>query len=251
MDLRNAVTWAEYNLRHFGNKHCRPSKVKQLESAGIRQNFYPNLGLVFVHIPKTAGTTLHEHFSKLDDSCRSPSACESAVRSLENKFFMQKHLKASAYRSTVGAEAWDSIYSFTLVRNPWDILVSSYHWWLQKGPRFNSHLRDALRVREMSDFEAFLRSDLALGNIAGNLGELESWFRQDGQDIVTHIGKFEDMDQEISKILTHLNISETNIRLPHRNKGNRSDYRTYYNSSTKDMVAETYSYIIERFEYEF
>jgi hypothetical protein len=251
MTQLNPLYWAEYGARRYGNKLRQRQRMDALEEAGIRHNFYPRLGLVFVHVPKAAGTTLHEYFSKLDDASERVSPHHDAIERLRRDSVGSKHLKAADYRRTIGAEAWDKIYSFAVVRNPWDIMVSSYHWWLDRGPGFNSHLKGALRVRHMSSFEEFLDSDLGMGAHNEQLVPLESWFQLDGRDIVTRVGKFESLQEDLAALCKDLGQESSDITISHRNKGNRSSYQQYYTPRSREKVFNKFRYIVERFNYEF
>jgi hypothetical protein len=251
MYQNSPLYWAEYSLRRYGNKIRQRQRLGSLKQAGIRRNFYPRLGLVFVHVPKTAGTTLHEYFSKLDDASEQVSPNHDLIEALRRNSGGNKHLKAADYRGMIGAEAWDKIYSFALVRNPWDIMVSSYHWWLDRGPGFNSHLKDAMRVRRMSGFEEFLDSDLGMGAHNEQLVPLESWFQLDGRDIVTRVGRLESLQEDLAALRKDLGQESSNITIPHRNKGNRSGYEQYYTPRSREKVFNEFRYIVERFNYEY
>ena len=67
----------------------------------------PEKNRIFVHLRKTGGTSVSE---ALGD-----------VERLE-----EKHLGPAGYVAKYGREVWDRAFTFTVIRNPWDALVSDY-----------------------------------------------------------------------------------------------------------------------------
>ena len=74
--------------------------------------------------------------------------------------------------------------------------------------------------------------DIALGNLGDDLGQLESSFRADGEDIVSHVGKAGGSGIEISKLLGYPNTKETNTKGHHKTAGNKPNHQTYCNIRT-------------------
>ena len=62
-----------------------------------------NQGFVFIHINKTAGVSIGKALG------------------LE-----KQHLTAREYKNSLGNRRWDKMFKFTIVRNPWDKVVSHY-----------------------------------------------------------------------------------------------------------------------------
>lgn len=64
--------------------------------------------LVFVHIPKNAGTAI--------------------TKAKNLNFVMEGHHKWFDYKNILGEKKWEKYYKFSVVRNPWDRLVSNYKY---------------------------------------------------------------------------------------------------------------------------
>lgn len=79
--------------------------------------------LLFIHIPKTGGTSVEVFFEKL--------GCNTFLSPKEYRSF-RKHLKIAPAHYDINfiSEIFDlnSIYSFTIVRNPLDRIFSIYNW---------------------------------------------------------------------------------------------------------------------------
>ena len=67
---------------------------------------FPNGKVIFVHIPRTSGTSI--------------------ASSITSVPLEMKHLRASQLRKAVGSD-WDRSYKFAFVRNPFDRVISIFH----------------------------------------------------------------------------------------------------------------------------
>ena len=70
-----------------------------------------DLGLIFVHITRTGGTSIEVALAGQDWWQISPQT---------------KHLSARQIRIQVGEEKWSDYFKFSIVRNPWDRVVSMF-----------------------------------------------------------------------------------------------------------------------------
>ncbi len=197
-----------------------------------------DLGCIFVHIPKTAGNSITTALGSLPGG--------SDVRSP----MIAKHAKALEIRALLGAEMWRTYFTFSFVRNPWDLMVSSYHWWLQKAPTIPYHRRRAERVRRLGSFDAFLHSPYGANRINERPGNLFDWLSDShGAILVDYVGRVETIADDWRHISER--IGAPLPPLPHVNKSVRTDYREYYTPHTKDMIATRFRRSIERFRYTF
>ena len=91
---------------------------------------------IFVHIPKTGGTSLAlalEARAMADDVLigDTPKAIKRRrrrLRGLETSGRLWKHSRLADIEGLVTREQMAEYFTFTLVRNPWDRMVSYYHW---------------------------------------------------------------------------------------------------------------------------
>jgi hypothetical protein len=216
------------------------------------KNLFPELDAVFVHIPKTAGTSVHELFSQVSTSVSVADPERRAELTSVRSKGITKHSKAVEYVDRMGRTSWSSAFTFTFVRNPWDLMVSSYVWWLQKAPVY-PHLRPlAATVAQLGDFEAFLRHRIGRICINEFVGNPSEWFMADGEDLVSYVGRVEELADDIGTILDHLGIERAaRPELPRSNQSRRRPHRDYYTQATRALVAKRFRYEIERFGYTF
>ena len=197
-----------------------------------------SLGYVFVHIPKTAGNSIAHALREL------PRPHDARRRT------MHKHTKARHLRDLLGVQSWEAAHRFTVVRNPWDLMVSCYEWWLHTGPRI-AHLQAmASEVAALGGFPAFLDSRYGRSMINECPGTMLDWLEIDGRLAVSSILRFERLSHEWSELVTRLGLA---LRpLPHLNESpDRRPYQEYYDRRTRELVASRFRREIEMFDYDF
>lgn len=184
-------------------------------------------GFIFIHIPKTAGTSISAVLEPLAQY-RRPSPWIKLRRRLPGPLparshYFSQHARAADVRRRIGAGQFDRLFSFAFVRNPYGHALSHYRH-LQ---RFR-HERIARRVRDM-DFAAFLRWRLDgarnphwhhvervvfMGDQAGFVTDAR------GAVLVDRLCHFERLAAEMSWLSHHLGLPA--LRLPHLQDGGTS-----------------------------
>lgn len=196
--------------------------------------------MIFVHIPKTAGNSITRALKQAD-----PVDNEKRKRSPK----IAKHAKAFEIKYLLGEEIWNNYFSFSFVRNPWDLMVSSYNWWKQKGAQRVKRYGKVARKIENMDFAKFMHSKYGRYMINERYGNFYDWLSENDKIIVDFIGKVESIDEDWEKICKLNNLKH--IEMPHINKSKRTDYRKYYDAETREIVARRFRKGIEKFDYSF
>jgi len=180
---------------------------------------------IFVHINKTAGTSIL-----------------SALQ-IEEKH----HFTALQTIAMVGYPAWQRAFKFSFVRNPWAKIVSHYKYRVKTNQTGlgDGHL----------DFNAWVNKTIGPdrdSNYYDNPRMFQpqcDWLKdEDGTIWMNYIGRFENLEEDFSEIAGFIGISK---KLPHLNPTQKTDYRAYYNDATAEMVAQWCAEDIQRFRYQF
>jgi hypothetical protein len=208
-------------------------------------------GFVFMKTRKTAGTSVEIALSRVcgdddvitpvtdDDEAlrragggRGPQNFESPPH-LDRRAF--NHMPVSMVRKMLGRKRFESYFSFAVERNPWDAVVSLYHW------RF--------RDSEPGDFAAYVASEAVATFATKN----ERIYRIKGEVAVDRVLRYESLADELAAVWKELDLPGR-PDLPHAKSGTRPrgpSYRSYYDDSSRRRVAELFAAPIADLGYEF
>ena len=203
----------------------------------------PKRRFAFVHIPKTGGTSFaraYEDRAAADDILigDTPKARKRKKRleQLEAPGRLWKHSRLVDVGGLVPAD----YFVCTLVRNPWDRMVSYYHW-LQ----VQTFQHPAVSIAQSKDFKSFLRDPCVQRaerqNPASNyVTTLEGVLQCDAFIRLEHPSDYE-------AAWDHLGFS---LSIPHLNQSVRDrDWRNYYDDEDIGIVANLAAADIARFGY--
>lgn len=216
---------------------------------------------IFIHIPKCAGTSIESALGHLDNHQGRGGQDHRSVRMIENPLPLINSLSSKEnikelYRRRreisrkvmnpnnkiqVSADQFQSYYKFTIVRNPWGRAFS----WYKNVKRDDVHKKKE-SVSEDLAFADFLRRFADKGMLQPQTWWLKSF---DGSIKMDYIGRFETLSDDYSEVARIIGVP--NNTLPHKMKGEQTDYRQHYNNDAYDIVAETYKEEIELFNYTF
>lgn len=212
-------------------------------------NFYPYLGVVFIHIPKTGGTALSLSLA-WEDFLMQISGSEKHWNIPEIQ--VHRHAKISDFIKLVPENIWQNSVKFCLVRNPWETMLSSYMWFNQIAPKSvtNPRLKPLVDTVNQLTFDEFINSDLGRRHINWEVGEMWQYFQlKKGFDAVDFVSKLEDGDA-LNILGDRLNIEFRKPFLKH-NATVHEHYKQYYSEASQNIVFDRFRYEIERFDYTF
>ena len=143
--------------------------------------------------------------------------------------------------------SWKDYFKFSIARNPWDRLVSTWtekvqHQWIEHDK--NPYRIKVFKKYKDEDYDFFVKNVIPSEDIhtecLSNLIDLT---------VVDFIGRFENLQQDFNIICDKIGIPQQ--KLPHRNKTKHKHYTEYYDDETREIVAKKYAKDIEYFGYEF
>lgn len=154
-----------------------------------------------------------------------------------------QHLLATQIRAEVGAEVFSRYYKFSIVRNPWDRLISQFVYMDKRDD-----LRDFIGMKKGASFKKYI--DLISKKRHVQWEPQVSFLRNSsGEALVDFVGRYETFSDTVCHVLRTIGIKAD--RIPHKNKGERGRYTNYYDAESMEMVGAMYAADIEAFQYRF
>lgn len=165
------------------------------------------------------------------------------VRDVKAAGRLWKHSTLADLDGLVDLPELEKLFIFTLVRNPWDRLVSYYHWL-----REQSFDHPAVRLAKTARFQDFVvhpQTQVSFGRWPTRAYLTDAAGRARG-DAFIRLERFED---DAAPLWAHLGFR---LDLPRTNESRRSaDWRGYYDDDTAALVGKLCAEDILRFGYRF
>ncbi len=142
---------------------------------------------------------------------------------------------------------------FSFVRNPWDRAVSLYMFQNKGAMPFKDWLLDIVRkdghpLDKKQPWKLTPRMASTGGSGLPWKCQMDWLVDDSGKVCVDFVGRFENLKRDFKYVCDTLGRC---CELPHLNKTVRNDYRSYYDSETKQLVADWHRKDINYFGYTF
>lgn len=206
----------------------------------------------FIHVPKTGGSSIaHALWSYADHVDHYwANRCLARIGIRVNHYApvrlrkFRPHTAAAELRRNLPAGMFERLFTFAFVRNPWDLLVSYYHFLsdAQGHPDHASHRRR--RASRLPDFEAYVRYEIRRGKVS----QARMVTDRRGRVLVNFLGRYESLRTDFALACSRIGIDAT---LGRANASARGDYRDYYTDRLAALVRDHFAEDVERFGYEF
>ncbi|WP_100642235.1 sulfotransferase family 2 domain-containing protein [Alteromonas facilis] len=218
---------------------------------------------IFIHIPKTAGQSVEQVFLERAGLTWENREALLLKRNSDSSLGPPRlaHLTAKEYTEYgyISMQKFMSMHKFTVVRNPWDRLVSEFTY-----QKYSFSFRNFL----LKNFPKPGSDDYINhhGHYRHIMPQIEFLTNLDGEICVDSVIKFENIKADFAEVSKAITGQE--LTLPYRNKTQapsglsklknrlfkkpeRKHYSTYYDDECIAFVAELYAAEIELFKYDF
>lgn len=181
--------------------------------------------IIFIHIPKNAGTAITNGLDMTDIGHHYPN-----------------------YYKTKYPKEWDTFVKFAVIRNPWDRVVSNYEYARLKKSYWHSSEGNS------KHFDYDLLKNLSFKECVSILYTNKTKLRHQGWSNQTDYLKIDGKIIEDINLINFENLIEeiknlTNIEIKEKvNSSNHQDYKNYYDIDLINKISEVYYEDIELLE---
>jgi hypothetical protein len=207
---------------------------------------------IFVHIPKTAGTTITSVLSSLtrwnDIELGGTEFGEIIAPLYLKKFGLGKHTKLSQIRKILGDEDFQKFRKFSFVRDPYAKAFSTYRhlrrWRVWKG----SEIMDSFESFLQFVTSAFFLDSTGPDNLF--IPQFKWLADENGNLLTDYIGNVETIQASMATMIEQLSLPIDVSRIPTLNEsGDPYEYLTAYTAEAKEIIINKYKKDFELFAY--
>lgn len=203
-------------------------------------------GLWFIDIPRTSSTSVKTILSKKYGKEYDKTWDRETKLKNEGKYFSD-HTNAREIKNALGPKTWNKLFTFSIVRNPWERFLSLYKFRvvtndLDKKINFKSYVLSLKNPTYRSRNSPFFSSHYHMSM---------SDFLMDGSDnlLVNKIFFFEDRQEMELHFKKRFSINLTGV---YKEKlSEEKSYRKHYDDESAYVIEEFYFDDIKNFNYNF
>lgn len=234
---------------------------------------------IFIKPRKVAGTSVEVNLAKFcgkkdiitsTTDATSKNDEDSYIHMSQNNAGFTEHMKPKEIKKKVGEKIWNSYTKITIVRNPWDMLVSRYYWdssaldrITSKEPLKNIKFKAFFKLYTYKKIIRLLLLKVGINDEKKDMNRYienyylkysnsEYYFNEENSLIPNFILRFETLQEDYNLLCKKLNLpSERLPRLKTKSRKTKKNYKELYTPKVRKIVEKEFQREIKEFEYTF
>lgn len=228
---------------------------------------------IFIKSAKTASSSIELMLSKIcgpDDVLTSLAPFDERFDAdyyefqPRNNEGFENHMSASEIKKKVGEGIWNQYLKITVVRNPWDMVVSRYHWekerlWPSIRKNIVNILRDPVAVVRYKRLLHRIKMIFVLSTFSNFIRYFDKrwtnsrfYFDEEGKPICDVYLSFENLNKGLNDLECILGVELGCLpRLKSKPRKGKIHYSQYFNQPQKVRIEKLFKHEIEVFGYTF
>jgi hypothetical protein len=213
---------------------------------------------IYTKTKKTAGTSVESYFEPFClpegawsfSHAREETVCNEGIIGFRGSQSGNKtwwhHMPAALIRQQLGPETWNRYFKFCVIRDPFDKLVSAFHFFVRQGPSapVSGENPDTRKRVLIKAFREWLKTGEVLTD--------RETYTLDGRICMDYVIRFESLKEGIQAVCDRLGLVFEPNRIPVLKAGSRQTGITiadYYDKQSIDRVENAYRMELDYFGY--
>lgn len=202
-------------------------------------------GFWFVDIPRTSSSSIKV------DLGRHFGPAYGKTNLIEQEYATEQifsdHIPAHKMRNIVGARTWDNLYTFTIVRNPWDRILSLY-FYLKKRQRIPDGWNFPDYVKRLVDSD---EKTPYFGFHGRRYGAVDYILDENSVVVVDEILRYENRAAGLRRVACRIGLPNLGSLRVQAASPTDGSYRAMYDDTTRELIGKHFARDVLLLDYEF